>query len=136
MKYVERKNPKLALDYYLSIQNADEILRLSFLLEDWNSLSLYLINQKNSILWTTALNNEKSLKLFEKVVENSNSFPDTESASCLIKVLASKEDSVSLLNIVSAWLKNNERLRSSRSLQTLYMINLIKVFHFCKNLHS
>ena len=132
MKYAEKKNPKLALDYYLSSQNTDEILRLSLQLEDWNSLSLYLINQKNSVLWSIGLNNEKSSKLFEKVIENSNCFSDTESASCLIKVLASKGDSVSLLNIISSWLKNNEKLRSSRSLQTLYMINLIKVLFFCK----
>lgn len=127
MKYAEGKNPKLVFEYYLSSQNADEILRLSFQLEDWSSLSTYLINQKNPILWSTALNNENSSKFFEKVIENSNCFPDTESASCLIKVLAGIGDTISLLNIISAWLENNEKLRTSKSLQTLYMINLIKV---------
>lgn len=131
MKYAEEKNPKLALEYYLTTHNTDEILRMSFLLEDWNSLSFYLINQKNSFLWSTALNHEKSSKLFEKLIEKSDSFPDTESASCLIKVLVGKGESISLLSIISAWLKNNEILRSSKSLQTLYMINLINVRIFC-----
>lgn len=104
---------------------------MCFLLEDWNSLSLYLINSKNSTTWSAALSQEKSPKLFEKVIENSRLFPDTESASCLIKVLASKEDSSSLLIIISSWLKSNEKLRTSRSLQTLYLINLIKVLDYC-----
>lgn len=128
MEYVKKKNPKLALKYYLFARNVDEILSLSFQLEDWNSLSLFLINHKNSATWSTALNDEKSPQLFGKVIENSNLFPDTESASCLIKVLASKEDYEFLLKIISAWLNNNEKLRCSRSLQTLYIINLIKVF--------
>lgn len=117
----------MALEYYLVVKKVVEILRLSFQLEDWNRLSLFLINHKDSTAWSAALNNEKSKEIFEKVIENSKLFPDTESASCLIKVLASKDDSVTLLSIVSSWLDHNENLQKNRSLQTIYLINLIKV---------
>ena len=127
MRYAEEKNPKLVLAYYLLTQNEDEILRLSFRLEDWKSLSLFLISRKDPLLWCSALSHKYSSKLFEKIIEYSSSFSDTESASCLIKALAGKGDSVSLMKIISAWLENNEKLRNSKSLQTLYMINLIKV---------
>lgn len=127
LKYCEAKNPKLAIKHYLSIKNASEISRLAFKLEDWDTLSLFLIKYKNVSAWTSALENESSQKLFANVLENSDKFQDTESASSLIKALVSKNDSEALLKIMKSWLENNKVLSSSRSLQTLYLIQLIKV---------
>lgn len=127
LKYCEAKNPKLAIRYYLSIKNASEISRLAFKLEDWDTLSLFLIKYKNVSAWSSALENESSRKLFANVLKNSDKFQDTESASALIKALVSKNDSEDLLKIMKSWLENNKVLSSSRSLQTLYLIQLIKV---------
>lgn len=127
MQYCERINPKLALRYYLNAGEESEVLRLCYELHEWDSLSNFLINSKSTGGWSLALSHENSVSLIEKVIENAHAFPDTESASCLIKVLAGREDQESLLNIMSAWLENNQKLRSSRSLQTLYLINLLKV---------
>lgn len=127
MKYCEMHNSSLALKHYLNTGEVSEILRLSFELKHWDSLSLFLINSRNAESWSLALSRETADLLFAKVVENANSFPDTESASCLIKVLAGKDDQKSLIKIMSAWLETNPKLRSSRSLQTLYLINVIKV---------
>ena len=127
LKYCEAKNPKLAIRYYLSIKNASEISRLAFKLEDWDTLSLFLIKYKNVSAWSSALENESSRKLFANVLKNSDKFQDTESASSLIKALVSKNDSEDLLKIMKSWLENNKVLSSSRSLQTLYLIQLIKV---------
>ena len=127
LKYCEAKSPKLAIKYYLQIKNASEISRLAFKLEDWNTLSLFLITYKNVSAWAASLENEASPMLFENVLANSDKFQDTESASCLIKALVTKNDSESLLKIMKSWLENNKVLCSSRSLQTLYLIQLIKV---------
>lgn len=127
MQYCEKHNPKLALKYYLTACEESEVLRLCYELHDWESLSNFLINNKSAGSWSLALSHENAALLFEKVIESAHAFPDTESASCLIKVLAGKKDQGSLMSIMSAWLENNQKLRSSRSLQTLYLINLIKV---------
>lgn len=128
MQYCEKKNPDLALKYYLSTNDIDEILRIAFKFENWEYLTDFLINYKNSNVWSKALNYENSIKLFGKLIEKASSFPDSESASCLIKVLSSRQDSESLLKIMGAWLGKNEKLKSSKSLQTLYLLHLIKVF--------
>ena len=127
MIYCENNAPELALKHYLSGQNHTEVLRLSLKLKDWNALAVFLINLKNSSAWSSALEIDELPDFFSKVVEKANIFPGSESASCLIKVLAAKEDSKMLLDIMSAWLEQNEKLSLSRSLQTLYLINLIKV---------
>lgn len=127
LQYCEIKKPKLAIRYYLSINNATEISRLCFQFEDWNTLSLFLINNKNVSAWSSALENKSGQKLFDAVLEKSDKFQDTESASCLIKALVTKNDSEALMMIMKLWLEHNKVLCSSRSLQTLYMIQLIKV---------
>lgn len=116
----------MALKYYLLTNNPDEILESALILQKFDILSDYLINQKNSSYWAKVLNRDESSRLFSSVVEKASEFPDTESASCLIKVLAAREDPRPILEIMSAWLENNHKLKSSRSLQTLYLINLIK----------
>lgn len=127
MKYCEEHNAKLALAYYLNTSAAPEIIRLSFKLKEWESLSCFLIGDKKAENWSLALSYEDSDILLSKIIENAHLFPDTESASCLIKVLAGKDDQQSLIQMMSAWLENNSKLRSSRSLQTLYLISIIKV---------
>lgn len=133
LQYCEAKNPKLAIKYYLSINNATEISRLAFKFEDWNTLSLFLIKYRNISAWLAALENKSGQKLFDSALENSDKFQDTESASCLIKALVTKNDSEALMKIMKSWLENNSVLCSSRSLQTLYMIQLIKVCSDFKN---
>lgn len=127
LQYCETKNLKLAIKYYLSINNATEILRLCIKFDEWNTLSLFLINFKNISAWTSALETKSVQKLFDVVIVNSDKFQDTESASCLIKALVTKNDSEKLMKIMKSWLEYNKVLSSSRSLQTLYMIQLIKV---------
>lgn len=135
LKYCEMKNPKLAMRYYLENKMAAEVLKLSFKSEDWKTLSIFLINHKNVSVWTSALENESYNILFEKVINNSDKFEDSESASCLIKALVMKKDSDSLLKIMKSWLENNKFLRTSRSLQTLYLIHLIKVNYIHTNIY-
>jgi len=127
MEYTERKNPNLALDTFLKTKNADGILNLSFHLESWDKLALYLIESKQASTWSTALDRDKSKKLFSKVVDLASIFPDSESASCLIKVLSGSQQKEMLLEIISALLEKNDFLRTSRSLQTLYIIGLVEV---------
>ena len=93
-------------------------MRLSFELEQWECLSNYLIDLKSYNAWTAAFDHHNSSKLFSSVLKKAANFPDTESASCLLKVLAAKEDASLLLGLLSALLQNNDKLKSGRSLQS------------------
>ena len=127
LKYCEYKNPNLVIKYHLLNNNAAEILRLTIKYENWDTLSLFLINYKNVQVWISAFDSESGKNIFDSALQNSDKFQDTESASCLIKALVTKNDSDSLLKIMKSWIENNKVLCSSRALQTLYMIQLIKV---------
>lgn len=133
MSYCEINNPKMLLNYYLFIEKLDDVIRLSFQLEEWSALVLFLINFKNYNAWLKIVDSEKLMHLFPIIIEKSDIFFDPESASCLIKALSTKNEPELLIKFTGALLCNNLKLKSSRSLQTIYLINLIQVHLFLIN---
>lgn len=127
IKYSKRCNPSLTLEFFIHTNNFEEILNLSFSLSLWEKLAMYLIKSKQAASWSMALDKDENGNLFAKVIELVSVFPDSESASCLIKVIVLKKNNSMLIKIVSALLENNDVLHTNRSLQTIYLITLIEV---------
>ena len=127
MHFCEVNNPKMALKYYLLVERLDDVVRLSFQLEEWDALVLFLIKIKNYNSWFEIVDSEQFINIFPIIKKLGDCF-DPESASCLIKVLSAKNEHELLIQFASALLCNNLKLKNSRSLQTVYIINLIQVF--------
>lgn len=136
MKFCEVNNPKMALKYYLLTEKLDDVVRLSFQLEEWDALILFLIKIKNYKYWFEIVDSEQFINIFPIIIKKSGDCFDPESASCLIKVLSAKNEHELLIQFASALLCNNLKLKNSRSLQTIYIINLIQVFLFIIYFHS
>lgn len=119
---------------YSSMENFNKLIAVSVVSDKFDVLIDFVINSKSAQYWDKLLNCDDSERIFDFVLEKANNFSDTDSASCLIKVLASQNKNTLLLKIISNWLKFNDKLRQSRSLQTLYAINLIKVSTYCNDL--
>lgn len=135
MIFCEINNPKMALKYYLLTEKLDDVVRLAFQLKDWDALISFLINFKNFNAWLTIIESEQVIDIFPILIKKSEDFFDSESASCLIKVLSAKNEHELLIQFVSALLCTNLKLKSSRSLQTIYLINLIQVVLFLPLFH-
>lgn len=125
LHYAQTNNPLAAQAYFKEFGLVEQFMELAFEKEDWQGLSDYLISSKKQLLWEQVLKGPHASQVFDCTVESCSSFSVPESASALVKALVSLKETEKLLEIAASLLHNNPKFKTSRSLQTLYLLNLI-----------
>lgn len=126
MKYCEIHNLPLALTYYTDKKQISDVIRISDQMQQWDKLVIFLIGLKDQEAWSKVISSDSWDVVFALVLESAPHFSDSESASCLIKSLTAQHKSEQLCSFISELLKHNNVLKNNRSLQTLYLLTLIK----------